>query len=75
MSDHMKQAEEVYSKESPTLSGKDIGTHVVRSDSDEQDTYLDSTKVAFKSPYSPWFTIACAGFALVSDGYQNNLMT
>ncbi len=24
---------------------------------------------------SGWFTIACAGFALISDGYQNNLMT
>lgn len=26
-------------------------------------------------PFSPWFTIFCAGFALISDGYQNNLLT
>ncbi|KAF9875006.1 putative glycerophosphoinositol permease [Colletotrichum karsti] len=28
-----------------------------------------------KQSWSDLFTIACAGFALISDGYQNNLMT
>ncbi|KAE9574945.1 hypothetical protein CGMCC3_g8828 [Colletotrichum fructicola] len=30
---------------------------------------------ARKQSWSDIFTIACAGFALISDGYQNNLMT
>lgn len=29
---------------------------------------------ARKQSWSDIFTIACAGFALISDGYQNNLM-
>lgn len=28
-----------------------------------------------KQRFSDFFTIFCAGFALISDGYQNNLLT
>lgn len=35
-----------------------------------------STEVSSKRQrFSDFFTIFCAGFALISDGYQNNLMT
>ena len=30
---------------------------------------------SFKQRMSDIFTIFCSGFALISDGYQNNLMT
>lgn len=40
-----------------------------------EDYYGAKVKPRSASPYSPWFTIVCAGFALVSDGYQNNLLT
>ncbi|KAL0931462.1 putative glycerophosphoinositol permease [Colletotrichum truncatum] len=43
------------------------------SDSDDQPPVeIVSSK---KQSWSDIFTIACSGFALISDGYQNNLMT
>lgn len=38
-------------------------------------TSATAGKAVRASPFSPWFTIFCAGFALISDGYQNNLFT
>lgn len=45
------------------------------SSSADDDGATEHVAVVRKSPYSPWFTIFCAGFALISDGYQNNLFT
>ncbi|EJD41535.1 MFS Git1p-related glycerophosphoinositol permease [Auricularia subglabra TFB-10046 SS5] len=39
----------------------------------EQDQ--EAQKISRLETISSYFTILCAGFALVSDGYQNNLMT
>lgn len=36
---------------------------------------LESQALTRREVLSSYFTIACAGFALISDGYQNNLMT
>ncbi|PAV22202.1 MFS Git1p-like glycerophosphoinositol permease [Pyrrhoderma noxium] len=36
---------------------------------------LDNTAVSSKERLSAYFTIAAAAFGLISDGYQNNLMT
>lgn len=39
------------------------------------DEFGGKVRPTSSNPYSPWFTIVCAGFALISDGYQNNLLT
>lgn len=53
---------------------KAVVTDVHRSPSSEDEIELKSPQGPL-SPYIPWFTIFCAGFALISDGYQNNLLT
>lgn len=54
---------------------EDVVTDIHRSPSSEDEEELKSVPQGPLSPYSPWFTIFCAGFALISDGYQNNLLT
>ncbi|EJD41536.1 MFS Git1p-related glycerophosphoinositol permease [Auricularia subglabra TFB-10046 SS5] len=44
--------------------------------SDKPEAAVDEVEVSTRrETLSSYFTIICAGFALISDGYQNNLMT
>lgn len=57
----------------PSVSGIDVnGSESVR---DSPDPAAPSKEVSStRQRLSDLFTIFCAGFALISDGYQNNLM-
>ncbi|GAB7345894.1 hypothetical protein MBLNU457_4134t2 [Dothideomycetes sp. NU457] len=57
----------------PSVSGLDVGSE---STPDLPDPAAPSKEVTSRRQrLSDLFTIFCAGFALISDGYQNNLMT
>lgn len=52
-----------------------VTADVVATKTDSGDDVELATKRSRLQAMSDFFTILCAGFALISDGYQNNLMT
>ncbi|QGA19366.1 hypothetical protein EYB26_007055 [Talaromyces marneffei] len=65
-----------YDKEDATKTGiVGVSVGVGDQDKDEEEAVPTNVVTRAKQKLSDIFTILAAGFALISDGYQNNLMT